>query len=104
MKDAVRCPAYDVVVLGRSLQGWRTQRRRATVSDGRGTVVVQLDNGDRKQLDSAHPWSALRTALRNSGNMGPSRGPTRGTTMVMVAVLSSVSKDKPSCTAPPHGC
>jgi hypothetical protein len=50
MKDAVRCPAYDVVVLGRSLQGWRTQRRRATVSDGRGAVVVQLDNGERKQI------------------------------------------------------
>jgi hypothetical protein len=92
MKDAVRWQAYDVVVPGPPLQGWRTQQRRATVSDGLGAVVVQLDNGDGKQLDSAHFWSALRTALWDRGSIGPSRGPTRGTTMVMVAVLSSASQ------------
>ena len=66
---------------------------------------MEMDDVGDKQLDSAHLWSALRWTRRNRGNMVMSLGPTRGTTMVMVAVLSSVSKDKPSCTAPqPHGC
>jgi hypothetical protein len=88
MKDAVRCPVYGVVVLGRSLRGWRTQQRRATVSDGRGAVAMGMYDVDEKQLESAHLWSALRWTLWNRGNVGMSRGPTRGTTMVKVAVLS----------------
>ena len=86
------------LAVGPSLQGRRTQWRRATVSDGLGAGEAVVGVVGSRQLDGARLWSASRMARCAvvAARRARLAAPRRGATVMTVAVLPSVSVERRS--------